>query len=238
MYSVALIGADGSGKSTLVRELPGRISAPVCALYMGMNPEACTHTLPTTKLVFAVRRALGGKAQGGPPDPRRRTPVRGWRRPLKALKRTFRAGLLFSEEWYRLTVAAWHRRRGTIVLFDRDFFADYYAHDVQQGSDPGRRRSWGSRLHGWLLTRCFRRPDHYVLLDAPAELLHARKPEGSIEALESRRQEYLNFAEQHPEVVKVDVARELERIVDEVTALLESWSHPAGTGQDGPRRAE
>jgi hypothetical protein len=48
-----------------------------------------------------------------------------------------------------------------------------------------------------------------VLLDAPAEVLHARKPEGSLDAVRARRQEYLDMARALPSgmLAIVDVSR-------------------------------
>ena len=47
------------------------------------------------------------------------------------------------------------------------------------------------RIHGYNLRRLYPRPDLVILLDAPAEVFFARKGEGTLESIESRRQEYL-----------------------------------------------
>jgi len=47
MFSVALIGPDGAGKTTLTAQLQQWATIPVKCLYMGVNIEASNHALPT-----------------------------------------------------------------------------------------------------------------------------------------------------------------------------------------------
>jgi thymidylate kinase len=123
-----------------------------------------------------------------------------------------------TEEWLRQLVAVSHRLRGRIVVFDRHFFLDYYHADVE----AGRRRGLAQRLHGWMLQRVYPKPDLVILLDAPAEVLHARKPEATVAWLERRRQQYLELAPLVSEFVVVDVDRPLDAAVSEVVAAIES----------------
>ena len=59
---------------------------------------------------------------------------------------------------------------------------DYYAHDISN-TDPA--RPLRHRLHGVFLDRWYPRPDLVIFLDAPAEVLFARKHEGTIPLLEA-----------------------------------------------------
>jgi hypothetical protein len=94
-------------------------------------------------------------------------------------------GLRVSEELYRLLRAQSYARRGYVVILDRHPYADYFARRVR-ATDAWIR--WGDRIHGLLLQWVYPRPQGLVLLDAPAEILHARKPEGSLAAVRARRQ--------------------------------------------------
>ena len=85
-----------------------------------------------------------------------------------------RLGNRLAEEWHRALVASRRRREGAIVVFDRHFFADYYAYDVAAKTN----RSASRRLHGFILSRLYPRPDLIIYLDAPAEILLERKGEG------------------------------------------------------------
>ncbi len=219
MVTVALIGADGAGKTSVARALEHSRELPVKYLYMGINAEASNHMLPTTRALRACRRIFGrGRGQGGPPDPERA--ARRASRGLRGLAREGKSALLLAnrmcEEWYRLSVARRYERRGYIVLFDRHFFADYWAHDV---AGNGQQRSWLRRAHGRLLAR-LPRPDCTILLDAPAAVLFARKAEGTLELLERRRQEYLDLCAELGNCARIDASRSQAEVEAEVLAIL------------------
>ena len=221
-FTVALIGPDGSGKTTVARSLEDALELPARYIYMGVNWEASNHLLPTTRLMHAIRRRRGSTADvGGPPE----LPVAPPARPLgrRALRATWRAFALINrvaEEWYRQLLAWSYMSRGRVVIFDRHFFSDYHAHDV-----AGRgHRTVGRRVHGFLVSRVYPKPSLVVFLDAPAELLFARKGEGTIESLERRRRDYLELADATEHFVTVDASRPLEEVVDGVAATIESFA--------------
>jgi thymidylate kinase len=219
MVTVAIIGADGAGKTSVARALERSDELAIKYLYMGINSAASNHMLPTTRMLLAIRRAFGrGDDQGGPPD---RSRAEGRKRGgLRALARETKACLLVlnqvCEEWYRVAVARRFERRGFVVLFDRHFFADYWAHDV---APAARARSLARRVHGRLLAR-LPRPDCTILLDAPAAVLFARKAEGTLEALERRRQEYLDLSAQLGNCTRVDATRTAQEVQAEVLSIL------------------
>ena len=217
-FTVALIGADGSGKTTLGRTLERSFPSPVKYLYMSANLEASNALLPTTRLVRWWKRRRGHTLRAGLPRPAEAE--HGPRSSAGSLLREIRALLGLSnrlaEEWFRQGVAWYHTRRGAIVVFDRHFYSDYYAHDIM----PIDRRSWARRVHGWMLKRVYPRPDLIVLLDAPARVLWERKPEGSLEAVERRREEYLRFVETAGPVAVVDASCSEELVAGQVTSLI------------------
>lgn len=221
--TVALVGPDGAGKSTITARLgQASLPAPVKTIYMGVNLEASTLMLPTTRLLLAAKRARGGRPDlvasslrdveaddtAAPAPSGRGAGVRS----------TARMAVWMTEEWLRQLVALGHGLRGRIVVFDRHFFLDYYHADVE----TGRRRGPAQRLHGWMLERLYPKPDLVIMLDAPAEVLHARKPEATVAWLERRRQQYLELAPLVPEFVVVDVDRPLDAALSEVLAAIES----------------
>jgi thymidylate kinase len=214
MVTVALVGPDGAGKSTVAHRVVDALPFPARYVYMGVNLEASSTMLPTTRLALAVKRARGGRADmtgrsgSGPGESARRR-----RGPLSELRTSLRMANWIAEEWFRQAIAAYHQRRGRVVVFDRHFFCDYYAHDVAD-TRPG--RSPSSRLHGFNLRRLYPRPDLVVVLDAPADVLHARKGEGTVESIEARRQEYLGQADLFARFVVVDARRPTDEVVGEV----------------------
>lgn len=221
MISVALIGPDGAGKSTITELLEQEaLPAPVKRIYMGVNLEASSLMLPTTRLALAVKSARGRRSDmvgpGAAAAPASGGPVR---RTVKVGGRAVRLLLWVAEEWFRQLVAEYHRRRGAIVVFDRHFYADYYHFDVS----AARRRPAGSRVHGWLLEHAYPKPDLVICLDAPGQVLFDRKGEASVEWLEQRRRQYLQLATVLPNFVVVDVDRPLDVVTREVATVIAEY---------------
>ena len=216
MLTVAIIGPDGAGKTTISRQLERTLPVRVKYLYMGVNLQTSNLVLPTTWLFLTLRRLRGMRPDmTGPRDPARSRPrpagrLRG---AAFAVKQSLRLANQIGEEWFHQAVAGYYRLRGYIVLSDRDFFADYYAYDVAN-SDP--RRPLTSRIHGFMLRHFYRRPDLVILLDASPETMFARKGEATLELLQQRRQEYLQLqhAVRHFEVV--DASGPLDEVAREV----------------------
>ncbi|MFQ5857929.1 MAG: ATP-grasp domain-containing protein, partial [Anaerolineae bacterium] len=220
MFTVALIGADGAGKTTIGRRLEHTLPLPVKYVYMGVNLEASNHMLPTTRLIHAIKRARGvAPNAAGPPDPKQARPrPRGVaKRTAAGLKSSLRLVNRLGEEWFRQALAWYYQRRGNIVVFDRHFFPDYYAHDIVNND---MRRSLTRRIHGLMLDRVYPRPDLVICLDAPAEVLFARKGEGTLEALERRRQEYLQMRNVVKHFALVDASQSEEDVARDVTELI------------------
>jgi hypothetical protein len=191
----------------------------VKTIYMGVNLEASTMMLPTTRLLLAAKRSRGGRPDLVASSLRDVDETPDAPSGARAtVRNTARMAVWMTEEWLRQLVALGHGLRGRIVVFDRHFFLDYYHADVENG----RRRGPAQRLHGWMLERVYPKPDLVIMLDAPAEVLHARKPEATVAWLEQRRKQYLELAPLVPEFVVVDVDRPLDAAVSEVVAAIES----------------
>jgi len=224
VFTVALIGPDGAGKSTISRKVVEMLDIPAKYLYMGVNLEASNLMLPTTRLALELKRMRGDR-----PDAISATAARAKRRSMRGVRgliyqfrAVFRLMNWIAEEWFRQIVAWIYQLRGYVVVFDRHFFPDYYASDIADG-DPD--RPFTSKVHGWILKNLYPRPDMMIMLDAPAEVLHARKREGTIESLEQRRQDYLemrhhidHFAIVSTEQPQEDAAREVAEIISRFAA--------------------
>lgn len=219
MATVALLGADGAGKTTIVRRLEKDPELRVKTIYMGINPEALTHALPTTRLWLALRQLFGKTpVQGGPPGSTpKKVPKSFWKRQAARAKSNLRLLNQCAEEWYRQSVAWYYQKCGHVVVFDRHFYADYYSHHIRpNGSLP-----LSSRVHGWMLDRLYPKPDLTIFLDAPAEVLYERKREGSIPLLEKRREEYFEAVDSMKRSVVLDATRPRDEVFREVTRLIE-----------------
>ena len=217
-FTVALVGADGAGKSTVASQLVDAIGLPARYLYMGVNLETSRVVLPTTWLVLAIKRRRGGRpdlAPHGPADPAARPSSRR-RRALDHVKQALRISNLVAEEWFRQVLVRRSHRRGEIVVCDRHFYADYLAHDVADRAG----KPLAVRVHGYLLDRWYPRPDVVIALEAPAEVLLARKGEGTLESLRRRQEEYRMLRGQVQRYATVDATRPVDEVVSAAAEVV------------------
>ena len=220
MFTIALIGPDGTGKSTIGRTLEGSLPLPTKYIYMGINLEASNFLLPTTLLWYKIKRASGRDMDmGGPPDLKqvKPLPINPVKRVAKELKSALWIANLIAEEWFRQILAFYYQFRGHVVVFDRHFFFDYYMHHIANNNSE---RSIGSRIHGSMLKYFFPKPNLVIFLDALPEVLFARKGEGTLESLERRRQEYLQLKDMVKYSAIVDASQSEDEVTKQVSDLI------------------
>lgn len=190
--TVAVLGLDGAGKSSLADGLATTYGRRMRVVYMGLWKR------------------------GDGPGYRWLAPVEIAFRPARVLG--------------RYAVGQAHRALGRIVIFDR------YTYDA---TIPPRGRLIAlKRAYFWMLIRLVPDPDLTILLDAPEEVLDARRPESAgaergvaIEAL--RR-----FAALRPDTVIVDASRSTDAVLDDVASMIwrvqaDHWGQGAADGHGG-----
>jgi thymidylate kinase len=168
---VAVLGPDGAGKGTVIARLRAEIPATVTPVYLGHGESGHPYARSAGPRAGRSVRTLARRGLALLPDTARDTQYRA-RRALRLSARAWRA-------W----AYAW---RGDVVLCDRYPLEALVV-------DAGDTRP-GPRLEGWIISRLTPWPDAVVLLDAPAEVLYARKAgESSPERIERLRQGYRNL---------------------------------------------
>jgi hypothetical protein len=192
---------------------------------MGINREASNLVLPTTLLLQRIKRVTGRQTNmGGPRGSNQRQQLP--KKPLARITRELNSGLrvahLIAEEWFRQFVAWYYQLRGYIVIFDRHFYFDYYSHHI---ADRSGKQTIGQRVHGFMLNHVFPKPKLVIFLDAPPEVLFARKGEGTIEILEQRRQEYLQIENLVEHFVIVDATQPMDEVARQVCDLVMDCYH-------------
>lgn len=220
VFSVALIGPDGAGKSAVSRALVESSLFPFKAIYMGDNLEACNFALPTSRLLgyFRKRRHArnSNETQAGGQSSAKDSKTASLRQILWAVVRLMN---FLGEEWYRQLLSWSYQLLGYIVLYDRHFLFDFSLDGVD--SDV---LAFERRLHRWILTQFYPRPNLVVYLDAPAEVLFTRKGEKSLEELERRRQAFLRQATQFRNFVLVDCTQPLNKVCADICRLIAEYS--------------
>jgi thymidylate kinase len=186
--AVALLGPDGAGKTTLAQALCRSFFLPGRLIYMGSNPQSSS-LLPTSRWLARLQQ-------------RRSSP----------LVRTARAANTRLENVVRLGLAAFHRRFGRLVVYDRFPIKMLEA-----------RRTPSTRLWFKPVGRTRQSPDIVIYLDAPGELLFQRKGEHSPEVLERQRERMRDVAQTLETAVVIDARQDPDAIRREVTTVL--WRH-------------
>jgi thymidylate kinase len=115
------------------------------------------------------------------------------------------------EEWY---AHLFLDKQGTVLICDR------YYHDLLV--DPIRYRYGGPFWIARLVGRLMPQPELWLLLDAPADVLQARKQEVTWKESARQRQEYLVFVGKQLKHVIVDAAQSLDRVVIEVEHAIDA----------------
>ena len=216
MISVALIGPDGAGKTTIARMIEKSFPVPVTYLYMGVSVDSSNITLPTTRLVENLKRLRRKKkgvtvAKNIPPN------HRNGKHKKSAVRAVLRLANRLAEEWYRQLLSWNYRRRGHIVIYDRHYKFDF---ELDQESNSGERRLFTDWLHRWFLANVYPAPDLVIYFDAPAEVLFARKGEFTLEWLESRRQAFITQGRKTPNFFQINATEPLETVYANVTARI------------------
>lgn len=189
---VALLGPDGAGKSTVARALT-ESHRRARRVYMGYGRDTGAHRRAIVEWLVSQARMPERRAAG----------IAG---AVSGASRFVARCLLQGGRglWVRT-----HRWLGRLVVLDR------YVGEADERGD-----NVAARLRRQIISALSPRPDLLVVLDAPAEVLHERRPEHSIEDLSAKRAAYRRLCSSHPHSLVIDASGSVERIRNEVAARL------------------
>jgi thymidylate kinase len=237
MFTVALIGGDGAGKTTVARNLQQDTPLPVKYLYMGYSMVSSNRLLLTSRF-FRSLKPWGHKhihRDNASRNPRRSDggvkkkkgwPFRLWRS-AQVLNRLLEAS-------YRQCVSFYYQWRGFVVIYDRHFLIE-----AAVDARPSARKSLIHTLYFQILKRWYPKPDLVIFLDAPAEVLCRRKSESTIIKLNRQRDAIFHMASQIRDLRRVDATQPLDRVQAEVgehvlqfyrSTVLQSGRKPLSSG--------
>jgi thymidylate kinase len=188
----ALMGPDGVGKSSILEYLTAHLE------------------IPEVNGLVAMDRG----SMPPPTDPRLLVPY-----PLPAHNfiLSILKLLMHACQWifdYCIGKIARARAKGYIVAFDRYYFLDMYL-------DPLRYRYGKPLSLVKFAAKILPNPDFIILLDAPAEVLFARKVEFSLAGYERLRTIYREALMGKPNTYLIDTAQQpLEATAEQIRAIL------------------
>lgn len=221
MSTVALVGVDGAGKTTICKSLAESLPLPAKYIYMGLSPISSNVALPTTRLAGLLRvRAYKKEANGSGTRPWKEVSTHDLHyRPAKLGPMGVAARALnrLAEFTYREIISWWFQRQGYVVVYDRHPVFETAGLAADRGTEKWKYRT---RILHWLLSTICRQPDLVIFLDAPSEVLYTRKHEATPEFVKQRRRVILEQGANMANFVRIDATQPVDRVLAEVTQLV------------------
>ncbi|MBA3017834.1 MAG: hypothetical protein KJ550_12590 [Proteobacteria bacterium] len=193
-FSCAVIGTDGSGKSTIIEGIRPPLES---ALHTKLNYE---HMRPN--LLPSIACLFGRQTEDGPVTNPHGSKASGFFGSFLRLS-------YYSLDYilgYWLKVYPAKVKRPCLYVFDR-YFYDFI-------TDPARSRislpKWLIKLFAILIPT----PDLILCLGADPAVIHARKPELPLIEVERQISELKKFCDSSPNAVWIDTAQSIEKSID------------------------
>ena len=193
---VGILGRDGSGKSTFINE----ISESLGSFFR------CTTCFKKMPSVF-YKGAIFNKNEGYHISKPHQYKERG------SLASFLKINLLFIEFMLGYWIKVFpFKAKSHLVLYDR-YFVDVLA-------DPLRYRIKGNKFFIKIIHRILPKPDLWIILDLPSEILLQRKQELNFEMAEKLRHEYLNLHSFLPNSIVINNKNDIRYTVKEASAFI------------------
>ena len=212
MFSVALVGGDGAGKTTIAKRLEESFPLPIKHIYMGISPISSNYALPTTRLIrfFKIRRYKKQNRESGEITPEALSLHLHYRsekrHPVWVMARTANRMI---DTIYRNIIARNYMTRGYVVVFDRHLLFELSPDVIDGQYQP---QPLHHKILHWFLSNIFTKPDIVLFLDADPEILYSRKKEATLEHLAMRREAILSQGKKVPNFIQVDASQSLDNV--------------------------
>lgn len=203
--SMALLGPDGAGKSTLTSAIMEYSSKrmPIADVdYVAFHRLM----LPTVQMLSRRMKLKNHSARNSSTDPYGKPPLR----PL-----VWFAYYSYHTLDYWLSEMVLNRQKKAhvnLVLHDR--------HPIEIPLDARRYRYVGPGILPKVIARLVPKPQLVIVLDAPPEVIQARKQEVTFEQTAQQVAAYRRFVERTPNAHLVDATQPAEQVQNEVIAII------------------
>ena len=224
MASIAIIGQDGAGKTTVANMVLEQLPYKMKYIYMGRNVDSSNYFLPTSKLIHLYKiykykrkhkiadNLTAKKLSLHEIDQDRKVDTRG------KIGATLRLLNRLAEEWYRIIISKSYQRKGYLVIYDRHFIVDSIPDKLDR---EFARRRLTTRIHDWVLKNLYETPSLIIFLHAPAEVLFARKGEATIEYIKAKNDAFLEFGKDLKGFEVVDVTQPVDKVFQDVKEKID-----------------
>lgn len=196
MPFIAILGCDGSGKSTVIKKLTEQLLDQNLSIRIG-------HWRPRIGGTYAINADKSAAEHPHAAAPRD---------PISSILKLCWLGLNWWVEWLRVL----RRQANTgYLIFDR-FHTDLLV-------DPIRYRYGGSRRLAKVFSRLMPQPDLVIYLDAPPKVLLSRKREVTEEALNIARKSYLKLCAEHDNYHVLDTTESIDVVVSHIRSKVNAY---------------
>jgi thymidylate kinase len=197
---VALMGVDGSGKSSVLHIFRTKYASSLKAGLVVFHRGKITTELQISTKTFDHHAE------------------RPYSLIVSILKLFVKAFGWLANYWIKIAAL---RKKGSLVIVDRFYFYDL-------AIDPLRYRYNGPLWLVDTVTRFMPKPDLYILLDASAEVLVARKSEIPVEEVARQRQANIVLVKNLPNEYLVDASQPLEKVAEDPWQIIVSHISSVG----------
>ncbi|GMR25745.1 MAG: hypothetical protein BMS9Abin39_1070 [Ignavibacteria bacterium] len=218
MATIALIGADGSGKTTIARMILDSPPVKMKYLYMGLNIESSNYALPTSRMIYYLKLLKYKRKNKNLKNTKLKNLSLHELNDNRSVDNRSNFGAIarllnrLAEAWYRQLISWIFQLRGYTVLYDRHYLFDSSSN--QTGDDIKKQRLT-TKIHIWMINNMYSKPDLVILLHAPAEILFQRKGEADIEYLEERTKSFMMIGKRLNNFVVVDATNPIDKVFDD-----------------------
>ena len=221
MVSVALIGGDGSGKSTIAKMLVEKFPEPIEYIYMGSSLESSNYALPWSRLAVKMkRRNYRKQAEAkGIDDPIFLTThhMEHRQRKSSALRTLLRLTNRSMEVGYRYLISWSFQRRGYNIVYDRYYLFDIKVDHSSDSLDLSQRIT---NTFYVFMKHIFPSPDLIIFLDASPQVMVERKNEATVEYLTAWRQTWVQQGSTFSNFVRIDADPPIEEVYANVENMI------------------